>query len=128
MPVNMPRISTRLVVAAVIASGAPERIVLIQARGNQKITATEQAAEPHAICVVGRRKGMPVMPAKEAERLRFLAMEALAVAAQMEDLFCKGMMLDVAASYETLADHAEKRETARSGDDALAARPRPPLS
>jgi hypothetical protein len=58
------------------------------------------------------------MPGGEAERLRLLAIEALATAMQMTDTACRSMMLDVAACYDRLADHAEQREVGPSLGEA----------
>jgi hypothetical protein len=41
------------------------------------------------------------------QRLRMLAVEAMAVASQMADADCRRIMLDLAATYELLAEHAE---------------------
>jgi hypothetical protein len=54
------------------------------------------------------------MPPTDAARLRLLAAEALAIAAGMTDIDSKQVMAEVAAGYERLADHAERRETAAS--------------
>jgi hypothetical protein len=73
------------------------------------------------------------MPGTDVERLRLLAIDALAEAAQMTDTQCKHVMIGLAASYQRLADHAEARAGAmRAGrlfDPANARRidpPRPP--
>jgi hypothetical protein len=50
------------------------------------------------------------MPRSDAKRLRFLAVEAMAAAAQMSDPNCRRIMINVAASYERLAQHAEASE------------------
>jgi hypothetical protein len=66
------------------------------------------------------------MPRSETALLRLLAAEALATSAQMTDGDCKQTMVRLAASYERLADYAEKREAASSEADALVGRHRPP--
>ena len=55
------------------------------------------------------------MPRTEVERLRLLAVNALAEAAQMTDMQCKRVMIGLAASYQRLADHAEAREGRHEG-------------
>jgi hypothetical protein len=50
------------------------------------------------------------MPTRQEKRLRALAVEAFAVAAQMTDPECRRMMMGVAACYERLADNAAGRD------------------
>ena len=52
------------------------------------------------------------MPLNDTTRLRLHAAEALAIGSGMTDPECKRDKKELAASYERLADHAEKRETA----------------
>lgn len=52
------------------------------------------------------------MPINDATRLRLLAAEALAIGSGMTDPACKRDMVELAVSYERLADHAEKRAMA----------------
>ena len=52
------------------------------------------------------------MPEREADRLRRLATEALQSAVGMTDDACRRVMLDIAAAYARLAEHAEQWEAA----------------
>jgi hypothetical protein len=61
------------------------------------------------------------MAARDATRLRQLAAEAFAVAAQMRDPSCKRGMISIAAGYERLADYAEECKAPDTSD-----RPRRP--
>jgi hypothetical protein len=49
---------------------------------------------------------------READRLRRLATEALQTAVEMTDDACRRVMIDIAAAYARLAEHAEQREAA----------------
>jgi hypothetical protein len=62
------------------------------------------------------------MPHTEAERLRLLAVNALAEAAQMTDVHCKHVMIGLAASYRRLADYAEARQERMNGDRSIPAK------
>jgi hypothetical protein len=74
--------------------------------------------EPQGADGVATEKETPRMTISEAVRLRALAAEALTIGATMTEPNCKRMMIKLAASYERLAEHAEKREAARPSDGA----------
>lgn len=64
------------------------------------------------------------MSHSDPRRLRMLAVDALAISAGMTDPACRLMMVDLAASYELLADHAEAYEAAQpSGEPRLSVSP-----
>jgi hypothetical protein len=61
-------------------------------------------------CVAAKR--ICAMLLNDAARLRLLAAEVLTIGTGMTDPECKRDMMELAASYERLADHAEKRAAA----------------
>jgi hypothetical protein len=57
------------------------------------------------------------MPESEPERMRRLATEALKTAAEMTDDTCRRVMIEIAAAYVRLAEHAERREGSKPSLD-----------
>src|SRR5262245_13764867 len=70
---------------------------------------------------VSRCRRCDGMSLKDATRLRLLAVEALAISANMTDAECRRIVAGVAAGYERLAVHVEKRQAAESADPTTAA-------
>jgi hypothetical protein len=66
------------------------------------------------------------MPLDDAIRLRLRAIEAMTIADQMKDPFCKQAMIAIAAGYERLAEHAEECEEIRPEVPLLEQRRRRP--
>ena len=64
--------------------------------------------EPHI-----NTRGQPMvgeMPADSVKLLQKLAQEAHRAADQMTDPLCRSVMLEIAAAYERLAQHAEAKK------------------